>query len=221
MKSEMNINSTPFMDWFYNESSPAEQVLWDKVATIMYDHFEDMLLRKNSITEPYARVQTMPPKGDIYSDDYLDGEWENEVLSLPDEIEYFGADSVRVKIDDSPKKKGMFHIRSEDGIPEIVIGINYLDDDTVVAHELIHLHEAVLEEYLPFACDIVFWALYQDLKSKVKDLDEIISRHLSLLNLRDINREGGKHDLLFFIKSLDLDLRLGKEPGTVFGYGQY
>ena len=77
-----------------------------------------------------------------------------------------------------------------------------------------------MEEYLPYARDIVFWALYQDLKSKIGNLDDVISRHLPLLNIRDINWEGGKHDLLFFVKSLDLDLRLGKELGTVFGYGQ-
>ena len=34
-------------------------------------------------------------------------------------------------------------------VPEIVIGLNYTDDDTVIAHELIHLHETILEEYLP------------------------------------------------------------------------
>ena len=214
----MTLNSTSFMNWYYHEASADERSLWDKAASMMYDYFEDMLFRKNTIAEPFAKVQTLAPNGDIYSDGYFDGKWEDEVLSLPDEIEYFSADHIRVKIDDSSHKKGMFHIRSEDSIPEIVIGENYIDDDIVIAHELIHLHETILEEYLPYAHDIVFWALYQDLKTKINNLDEIISRHLSLLNIGDINREGGKHDLLFFVKSLDLDLRLGKEFGAVFGY---
>lgn len=207
------------MNWYWYESSEKERALWDKVAAMMYDYYEDMLFRRDSITEPFSRVQTLAAKGDIYSNEYMDGEWEDEVLSLPDTLEYFSAENVRVSIDNMSQAKGMFHIRSEDGVPEIVIGDNYVNDDTVIAHELIHLHETILEEYLPYACDIVFWALYQDLKTKIKNLDEIISRHLSLLNIRDINREGGKHDLLFFVKSLDLDLRLGKELGTVFDYG--
>ena len=215
----MTLNSSCFMNWYWHESSEKERALWDKVAAMMYDYFEDMLFRRDSITEPFSRVQTLAAKGDIYSDEYMDGEWEDEVLSLPDTLEYFSAENVRVSIDNMSQAKGMFHIRSEDGVPEIVIGENYIDDDTVIAHELIHLHETILEEYLPYACDIVFWALYQDLKTKIKNLDEIVSRHLSLLNIRDINREGGKHDLLFFVKSIDLDLRLGKELGTVFDYG--
>ena len=215
----MTLNSSCFMNWYWHESSEKERALWDKVAAMMYDYFEDMLFRRDSITEPFSRVQTLAAKGDIYSDEYMDGEWEDEVLSLPDTLEYFSAENVRVSIDNLSQAKGMFHIRSEDGVPEIVISKNYIDDDTVIAHELIHLHETILEDSLPYACDIVFWALYQDLKTKIKNLDEIISRHLSLLNIRDINREGGKHDLLFFVKSLDLDLRLGKELGTVFDYG--
>lgn len=215
----MTLNSTSFMKWYYHEASLDERGLWDKVALMMYDYFEDMLFRKNTITEPFAKVQTLEANGDIHFDGYLDGKWEDEVLSLPDEIEYFSADHIRVKIDDSSQVKGMFHIRKEDGVPEIVIGMSYLEDETVTAHELIHLHETILDEYLPYAHDIVFWALYQDLKTKINNLDEIISRHLSLLNIRDINWEGGKHDLLFFVKSLDLDLRLGKELGTVFDYG--
>ena len=216
----MTLNSTSFMNWYYYEASADERELWDKVAAMMYDYFGDMLFRRATITEPFAKVQTILPKGDIYSDGYLDGEWEDEVLSLPDTIEYFSADHIRVSIVNSSQAKGMFHIRSEDDIPEIVISKDYLDDETVIAHELIHLHETILEEYLPYACDIVLWALYQDLKTKIENLDEIITRYLPLLNVRDINWEGGKHDLLFMVKSLDLDLRLGKELGTVFGYGQ-
>ena len=85
---------------------------------------------------------------------------------------------------------------------------------------LYRLHEYLLEEYAPYAKDIVFWALYQNLKTKINNLDQIISRHLLLLNTRDINLGGGKHDLLFLIKSLDMDLRLKKEFGTVYGYEQ-
>ena len=71
---------------------------WGKVAMILCDYFEEMLFCKDSITEPFARVQSLPATGNLTSDYYLCGERESEVLSLLDEIEYSGADSVRVKL---------------------------------------------------------------------------------------------------------------------------
>ena len=68
------------MNWYWHESSEKERALWDKVAAMMYDYFEDMLFRRDSITEPFSRVQTLAAKGDIYSDEYMDGEWEDEVV---------------------------------------------------------------------------------------------------------------------------------------------
>jgi hypothetical protein len=34
-----------------------------------------------------------------------------------------------------------------------------------------------------------------------------------------VARQGGCHGMVFYMKSLDLDLRMGYELGTVFGYG--
>ena len=102
----MTLDSTTFMNWYYNEASADERALWDKVAAMMYDYFEDMLFRRDTITESFAKVQTLAAKGDIYSDEYLDGEWEDEVLSLPDTLEYFSADYVRVSIDNLPQGYG-------------------------------------------------------------------------------------------------------------------
>lgn len=34
----------------------------------------------------------------------------------------------------------------------------------------------------------------------------------------DLANAGGEHDLLFFLKSIDLDIRCGFELLTVFGY---
>lgn len=216
----MDLHSETFEHWYYYEASSEEQELWNRTADMAYDCFGDMLFRKGTVTERYAKVQTMTPKGDIYSDDFMDGEWEDETLSLPDPVEYFSADAFRVKIVDLPAAKGMFHIREEDNIPEIVIGRFYADDESVIAHELIHFFEKILEDYAPYAYDIVFWAIYQDLKKRIENLDHAISEHLLLLNKRDIATMGGQHDLLFFVKSLNMDLYLKKEFGTVYGYDQ-
>ena len=50
-------------------------------------------------------------------------------------------------------------------------------------------------------------------------LDEIITKNAHVLNEQSLYEIGGDHDLTFFLKSLDLDIRMGYPLGTVFGYG--
>ena len=45
-------------------------------------------------------------------------------------------------------------------------------------------------------------------------------RNLNSTNASGITNAGGSHDVLFFLKSLDLDLKLGFKLGTVCGYGR-
>lgn len=60
-----------------------------------------------------------------------------------------------------------------------------------------------------------------DFGSKLKDMR--INKHLSQEQLAKrikIAQAGGNHDILFFLKSLDVDLRCGYTLGTVCGYGR-
>ena len=41
-----------------------------------------------------------------------------------------------------------------------------------------------------------------------------------ILNETELQSQGGTHDILFLLKSFDLDLRKGYPLGTVFGYGR-
>lgn len=66
---------------------------------------------------------------------------------------------------------------------------------------------------------MVYWALYKDLRNKIPQLDEIITGHAHLLTGSTIYRSGGLHDILFLLKSFDLDIRMGYSLGTVFAYG--
>lgn len=68
--------------------------------------------------------------------------------------------------------------------------------------------------------DILFCCLYNELKTKVPDLDKRIVDYTHALRQQRITIEGGSHDLLFFLKSLDLDFRCGYKLGTVCGYGR-
>ena len=47
-----------------------------------------------------------------------------------------------------------------------------------------------------------------------------ITGHAHLLTGSTIYSSGGLHDILFLLKSFDLDIRMGYPLGTVFSYGR-
>ena len=83
---------------------------------------------------------------------------------------------------------------------------------------MIYLHEFVLNVLPLFYHDTVLWALYTELRKEIKNLDRIISSQAHILSGQKTYNEGGTHDILFLLKSLDLDLKMGYSLGTVFGY---
>ena len=94
----------------------------------------------------------------------------------------------------------------------------FKDHDTVLLHEMIHMHEQVINAAPLTYHDALLLYLYKDLKGKIPDLDNLISLHMDFDGQRALSEDGGEHDLLFFLKSYDLDLRTGHPLGTVFGY---
>ena len=84
-------------------------------------------------------------------------------------------------------------------------------------HEMIHAYDAELSMY-PTWRDFVLLYLYEKLANsfiKKKRLWKIIE-----LESHPEFFIGIDHNPLFVLKSLDLDWRLGKKPGTVCGYGR-
>jgi hypothetical protein len=99
----------------------------------------------------------------------------------------------------------------------LTIDPDYINDDSTILHEMIHIHEHIIDTFIIFH-DILLLSLYHKLKDKIPNLDEMIYRHANLGDALDIYETGGKHDVLFFLKSLDLDLELGLELCTICGY---
>lgn len=95
----------------------------------------------------------------------------------------------------------------------------HIDDDYVILHEMIHMHEFVLEIYPTYYHDAILYSLYHDLRSKIEDLDRRMERQGHIVMQEELAQFGGVHDLLFLLKSFDLDLRMNYPLGTVFGYG--
>ena len=102
----------------------------------------------------------------------------------------------------------------------IEINRTHKDNIPVILHEMIHAHEIILEGLPSFYRDDVMLSLYIDLSKKIPDLYERIIHHANEPAALALALSNGVHDVLFFLKSLDLDLKFGYPLGTVCGYGR-
>lgn len=164
-----------------------------------------MLFSPNSITNSFIAGQSSSDGGKTWNDDLAD---------LPDELDCFMYSYFLFYVKEIPAA-GQFDRRNQ----AITIHPDYVNEDSVILHEMIHLHEFVLNEIPTYFHDVLLWCLYKDLRDKISNLEERIEAHGHIFNENYIRNQGGTHDILFLLKSYDLDLRKGYPLGTVFGYG--
>lgn len=200
----MEMNSGRFFDWYHMEASDVEKKLCDKISGYE-DYFADMLFSPNSITNSFIAGQSSSDGGKT---------WDDELADLPDELDGFMYSHFLFCVKEIPVA-GQFDTKNQ----TITIHPDYMNDDSVILHEMIHLHEFVLNEIPTYFRDVLLWCLYKDLRDKIIDLEERIEAHGYIFNENYIGSQGGTHDILFLLKSYDLDLRKGYPLGTVFGYG--
>ncbi len=182
---------------------------YDKYSEIEIDsyeseYFEDMMFEPHSVVDEFIKYTGSDRAGVSHEayDDYHMGLLENGFnVYIKDLDEDIGGQTDR-------KNKSIF------------INSNHSDDKATVLHEMIHAHEVILESRESFYHDILLLCLYNDLKGKISDIDAKILAHTHAINGEIISEQGGSHDVLFLLKSLDLDLRCGFELGTVCGYGR-
>lgn len=192
----MNIDDGAIFYKWEKTASPAELELFNKVEDYG-KFFVDMLFGKGSCSD----------KATVCQDD--------ERIALPDELTYFSYSSFTYHVCESgPNIGGSFNNKEQ----TLTVSPKNLKDPAVILHEMIHLHEFVINELPLFYHDTLLWCLYQDLRSKIIDLDEKITSHAHFLNERNLYNFGGLHDTLFLLKSFDLDLKMHFPLGTVFGY---
>lgn len=104
----------------------------------------------------------------------------------------------------------------------LAITKSYLQDKRVILHEMIHAHENILDStHYSVLRENLLIALYKKLSPRISDLEQRIAEHSEIYSQTKVMSSGGKHDLLFFLKSLDLDIRCHYPLGTVCGYGRY
>ena len=94
------------------------------------------------------------------------------------------------------------------------------NDTATIIHEIIHVYEYVYSMMPSFYHDALVISLYNYLRDQITELNNLIETHAHTLSGEEVFRAGGDHDILFYLKSLDLDLKLGYKLGTVCGYGR-
>ena len=169
-------------------------------GAIYGDLFDDMLFSPFSIVGEYTEVEINGRKTHLDPPDKLTGI----------------ADSFTYRVEPLDGCSGC--VDPENRV--MTIDPAYLNEYHVILHEIIHMVESGCDGLPHFFHDAVLLALYKKLSKDIPNLDKLIIKHTHILSGYDIATTGGEHDILFLLKSLDLDIRLGYKLGTVCGYGR-
>ena len=185
----------------------------------------------NRSTEHWFEYYTSASKEDIhvfekvqqfssfFKDMLFEGsENELEELAVPEELAYMDYTWFTYRVMELENSGGYYDHKNQ--VLAVANTIDEKDYNPIILHEMIHLHEDIINEFPLFYHDVLFWNLYSKLKKKIENIDSIIKDNTFLYESLDRYNTGGLHDLLFLLKSFDLDLRMGYELGTVYGYGK-
>jgi hypothetical protein len=188
-----------------------ERRLTEKAMKFEDDYFEDITFRPGTPIHEYFIHVPAPDPEDCEKEG--EGGFNIETLGLSITSYSFKVSKLRNSQGWTNGKKLI-----------ITISAKYLEDDSTLLHEMLHAYEDTLliRDYLLYRLtlrDLLTHFLYKDLSDKINRLDFKIHEYIHLRPYDDQTRGGGFHSLLFLLKSLDLDLRLGTKLGTVFGYG--
>ena len=189
-------------------SIPESAPLKDKAISFAKMYFEDMLFEKDSIVDKFFW-------------DEVDGEKEDLLLDLRDSLSE-EVHNYQYVVGEVKGGRGDVNQRTR----TVTIAPECTSDDSVLLHELIHVFESYYETHVGFLTfhDVLLISLYNDLKGKLSisnpdvDLDGLIWKRANAESAILLVMQGGEHGVLFLLKSLDLDLRLGYPLETVFGY---
>jgi len=201
------MNDQEFFNWYNFEATPEEKTVVGKMG-MFEELFSDMIFSNGTKTGEFLKCYTK--SADSEEDNWIESE-----TDIPPEMEYFSPTNYRIRVEPLPDGIGQFNSLTK----EMTITPEHINSDSVILHEMIHMYEDMIESQMPFYRDIIFFVLYKDLQQRIPDLDKYITDHGQVFNQQAFNRIGGVHDILFLMKSLDLDLKQGYKLGTVFGYG--
>lgn len=218
--------SEDFRDWLH--TAPEEDVALCERASEFEEHFADMLFDSSVIDNADECTE------DGESFDFQPEELHDFTLSwvrfsvAPLDNGAHGAfiDGYNTPIQIWPTAETGYPdgLREYIGNPEsyqcayVIISPEYANDDSVLLHEMIHVYETVLDDFPTFYRDILLWQLYKRMSRKISDLDQRIQAFTHLSDQQKLDAIGGCHDVLFLLKSFDLDIKMRYPLGSVLGY---
>ena len=199
-----------WLNWYWGMATNKEKELCDLVSKYSQQYFSDFRFKHETIVAKYVSVNV---SGCNTYDDA------NPLLQYFDEV-VLSSYQYKVKNFDDKDIIGQVNYKEH----SITLIPKAIDDEDFgkphILHEIIHIYEEVIDCLPKYYHDILLISLYEDLKIKVADLQDRIVSHTHIIPGEQITSLGGEHDLLFFLKSIDLDLRCGYLLGTVCGYGR-
>lgn len=82
------MNDSDFMHWYYEEASPADKRLHDRLYE--FDElFEDMRFEPRTLSYGLIKCQNKPTGS---------GEWEDDEAPRPEELEYFSYETIKTRV---------------------------------------------------------------------------------------------------------------------------
>ena len=88
----------------------------------------------------------------------------------------------------------------------------------MLLHEMIHMNEYALSQLPSQYRERVAACLCESLQKNIYDVDQMVKENLSFFQDSSVDRE--EHDTLFYLKSLDLDMRMHYKLGTIYACGR-
>ena len=201
----MKHDDEQFFRW-HKSASPEELQLVDTVFDYE-DLFDDMLFKPGTATYDLIRCKSKLQGSD---------EWIDADISIPEELSLFSPEYLHYKVEKCNNLLGFYDHEKQ----LICVSPDQIQNASTILHEMTHVHEFLINDLPLYFHDMVFWALYKDLKFRIPKLDQVISEHAHILNESNLYLSGGLHDILFLLKTFDLDIRMDYPLGTVFGYGR-
>jgi hypothetical protein len=180
------------------------ECLTKKASKFNDRYFRDFNLKKDSILRDFLDYET-------------DYDLPDPLRSISYNCKHYIIFDDDIACDDDIEETGAFS-EEEDAIN---INYKYKDDDAVLLHEMLHYHisryEKLKKENIYLVTEVLLLRLYETLKVKIPDLENKIVVHGHFKKQGHYLQEK-EHNLLFFLKSLELDLQLSIPLGSVFGY---
>jgi len=168
--------------------------------------FEDFTLKPDSILHDFLCYETKDASGN----------WFKYAEDQPDTSLFCYETPYDIKIADLDGVVSICNTESR----TITIDPEYVDDKKVILHEMIHAYIGQFEgDQFSVFLECLLLRLYNELKTKISDLEGRIINHAHTIRQEDFY-DHGSHGLLFLLKSFDLDLRLSLPLGSVCSYGR-